>query len=504
VSDASDQGARSSGRRSVFINYRRLDDEPPPNEPKAKGFVRYLHEQLRWELKTLGVPEGVLWLDRYKLQNDDDFTTVIREELERSDILLAIVSWNYIQSGWCRAEIEAFAHAQKAANDAAEPLRRPIFRIDKQDVPVAHIPQQLREINAIRFFAVDPETGTEQEYFYRGKVVRRKPYYTAIHDLAQQIFRRLQDLGLTPVQPETRPEGFEVTPTGRTIYLAKPGADLASSYDRLVKELEGLGHAVVPPPERELPSDGSLATRAIAEALAGAELSIHLLGERRGFRPDGLEDGIIPLQLAAAADEAARRPGFTRLIWAPKIIPDADGAAAGARRDPLQVLEGFGSALGPQDAIEGDTCSRFVDLLRQRLAGKTKREESKAKVTIYVSGPPSDQKLIGPVARQIRDAGGIPVYGPLQPPVLRRADHVICCWGAADEPAIMEHLEAAALQEWRGAHPSGQLVLVTFPPETATKETACDVEVFGAATLVLDSAAADFQQRLQALIGTAS
>jgi hypothetical protein len=460
-----------------------------------------LHEQLCWELKDLGVPDGVLWLDRYKLQSDDDFTAVIRKELERSDILLAIVSWNYIQSGWCQAEIEAFTRAPAAANDASEPSRRPIFRIDKQDVPEAHIPPQLREINSIRFFAVDPETGNEQEYFYRGKVVRKKPYFEAIHDLARQIFRRLQELGLTPVQPETRPEGLKPPPTGRTIFLAKPGADLESSYDRLVKELEGLGHAVVPPPERPLPSDGTLFTRAIAEALAGAELSIHLLGERRGFQPDGLEDGIVPLQLAAAADEATRRPGFTRLVWAPKIIPDHGGRAEGSKRDPLQVLEGFGSALGPQDAIEGDTCSRFVDLLRQRLAGPAKKKEPKAKCTVYVGSLPADQKLIGPLVRRIRGIGAMAVVGPPQGAILKRADHLVCCWGAADESSIIEYLDDAALQEWRAAHPSGELVLVTFPPESATKETACDAETFAAATLVLSAAAADLDGRLQALVG---
>jgi hypothetical protein len=56
--------------RVIFLSYRSIDDEPPPEDPNG-GFVSHLRSQLRWELNQLGVPDAVLWMDRYKLQLGD-------------------------------------------------------------------------------------------------------------------------------------------------------------------------------------------------------------------------------------------------------------------------------------------------------------------------------------------------------------------------------------------------------------------------------------------------
>jgi hypothetical protein len=77
---------------------------------------------------------------------------------------------------------------------------------------------------------------------------------------------------------------------------------------------------------------------------------------------------LVPMQLAAAADETRRRPDFVRMIWAPKVLMLQTSAEA---RDPLKVVEGFGMRLDT-DLIDGDTASRFTEHVLQRLERSTR------------------------------------------------------------------------------------------------------------------------------------
>ena len=98
---------------------------------------------------------------------------------------------------------------------------------------------------------------------------------------------------LTPPPPVAEtPTGL--TSTGRSVFLAKPARDMVQAYDTLVRELVGRSYRVVPDPAADVPRDGSEAIKVIDEALANAELSIHLLGEKAGFAPDGEKKAIVP------------------------------------------------------------------------------------------------------------------------------------------------------------------------------------------------------------------
>jgi len=74
------------------------------------------------------------------------------------------------------------------------------------------------------------------------------------------------------------------------------------------------------------------------------------------------------MQLAAAAEEAKRKAGFERLIWAPEVLPaETSARAKRGLRDPLKVLKEFGQPLLEADQIGGDTSSNFNGYVLQRL-----------------------------------------------------------------------------------------------------------------------------------------
>jgi len=253
-----------------------------------------------------------------------------------------------------------------------------IFRVDKNKVPDDEIPDILRGVQASRLF-VEDSADREVEFYYKLDV---KKYYAAVHELAFAIARRLEALNV-----ETALDGGMVdmpTSNGRTVFVAVPATDTREPYRALVEELLRSGYSVVPDPSKSPPDTGDEAEGIVVNGLADAELSIHLLGERSGIRPDGLDSDLVPFQLARAAAEADRRPSFHRLIWAPKALPTlSDEIAETSPRDPLDVLARFDQSL-PSDIVHGDTWKDFQEFLFYRLESKDRRDHLPEKLHVQM------------------------------------------------------------------------------------------------------------------------
>ena len=507
ASDAEIVGERPP---QVFISYRRVDDDTPDGSKKAKGFVKKLHDDLRFQLQQRGLPSP--WLDRIRLDQADQFNAVIRDAVTNSDLFLAIVSNNYIQSDYCTLELATFLERLDRLPET-EQVRR-IFRVDKHIVPVDKIPERLREVKAAEFFLKD-EKGRDETLYSPGRspaIIDKKKYDEAIRDLAYAIYARLQKIIVTPPPEsgggEEPPEPYPEVENGphspkRTVYIAKPGSDMYNEYRTLVKELSGRGYNVVPDPESDLPRDGENAVSVIRQALAAAETSIHLVGTRQGFIPDELRDGIVPLQLIEAKTEAAQRSGFERLIWIPKLPPMVE-QASNEPRAPFDVLEGFGGyfrgwADGKgADTVESDTASRFNDFVLQRLKSRAIAPPPGRKACVYVGALTVDRALGNAMALHVKSMGAAPVFGPTT--LLERADHIIYCWGRGDETSMFDALASPAIEMWQKNHPAGCLCLVVHSPESETKSSAIEIGSWSTADCVLDRDADDFETQLRTLI----
>jgi hypothetical protein len=252
--------------------------------------------------------------------------------------------------------------------------------------------------------------------------------------------------------------------------------------------------------------------------LAVSEISIHLLGERRGFVPDGLREGIVALQLAEARAEVERRPPFRRLIWAPKTIPGLDPLPA---RDALHVLEQFDKFID-SDEIEGDTSARFNEFVLQRLlppkpAGPATVNPVtvKAVPSLFIAYLPVDQDVALSAARRLKALGALQIYfggvgngavpggAERQQGLMARADHVLFCWGVADELQIVETLDLPMFQSWRALKPRGHLCLLACDPDNDIKRSACQLGSLGQADLVIDGLGADLRKTMAPILGPA-
>ena len=316
-----------STRPQIFLSYRSVDDEPPPRNPDGR-YVQQLYKELTYELRQLGAADAVLWMDRYKIYHGDTWNDKLLSALNKADLFLALLSRNYVRSDWCEKELSTMA--ARIATFAEDLREGRIFRADTNRVPDEEINEVLRGIQTVRFFEEDRSSpDREVEFYYKGQVQEEKKYDAAVHELAVAIYHRLEALGVEMKQDVCIADIS--TKNGRTVFVAKPAWDTRAQYHSLIEELLRSGYSIVPDPSEPLPETGDEARATIVDGLAVAELSIHLLGERPGIRPDGLDADIVPFQLDCAAAEAARRPSFCRLIWV------AQGAADAARRGPSDL-----------------------------------------------------------------------------------------------------------------------------------------------------------------------
>ena len=93
----------------IFLSYARADHELPPNRKGGKGFVSCLVEQLHYEFKQRGVLHDLeVWRDTRKVAPGDQFDHIIEEAIRQSNLFVAVLSPNWMESDFCKNELESF------------------------------------------------------------------------------------------------------------------------------------------------------------------------------------------------------------------------------------------------------------------------------------------------------------------------------------------------------------------------------------------------------------
>jgi TIR domain len=448
----------------IFISYARDDNSVSPELTRAKGFVSTLVDHLDYVFKRQGHPKPKIWWDQRQIDKADRFDPKLQAAIEKSSLLLVIMSRNWLSRPWCRKELELFA--QRA--DAHEH----IVLVRWNHVAQSEHPEQLQNIQGYDFFSLDEwrEPGNERFFFDRGEI-QDDLFLKHVDELGSILWRRARNLQrkTTASTAAAEPPPVSATAPGRTIYLAKPAPDMAKAYDRVANDLVRQGYTVVPPLDQKIPADeSSLALAFIDNALASAEASIHLLGEKPGYAPDEL-DHIVRLQLARAA-ERAKSPGavgasirpFSRIIWAPKIIEEgSDSSVVADFRDPVAVLNKFDSYRSG-DQVVGDVSNAFLVYLKRELdlrdpSGTVVNPPvEKPDSRIYVWHRKDDREFARKVHKWLRQQKADAVLpgndddadkDKLHRKNLAECDAVFLCWAQATD--VWAKMSASDLRSWR-------------------------------------------------------
>ena len=482
----------------IFISYARDDDEPPPDEPGAKGFVTFLHEQLRYAIKQSKYPRLELWRDTKRIKQGHRFEPRLSGAIATSSLLLVVLSPNWLERDWCRRELDEFVKRFPGENE--QNFHERIVVVRKSHVDMDDHPTWLQGQQGFNFFSLDPEDQEESAFFVRGEVVDRRRYYLEIQRLASYIANRAQALlqtsgpGLDESPPEPlRPPDPESTTrlalTGRAVFLSKPARDMDQAYDTLVRELEGRGYDVVPDPATDLPMDGAEAIRLIDEALAKAEISVHLLGKKAGFTPDGEKRGIVPLQLARAGERVGQAVSgtdgdgrhFHRIIWEPRTLHEAGIA----NRDPALVLTGVGDCR-EGDKLIADTLVALSQYVIQHLEANAPRPAHlellpKDGAKVYIRYLEADSAYGEDLAETLMRVGHepwVPAFDgeaedrrKLHDTYLADCDAVVLCWANASEAWVKSNAAELRWDKLGRKTPFHCRGVVAGPPPQQPKNT---------------------------------
>jgi hypothetical protein len=452
----------------IFVSYACDDNVVSPGLKSAKGFVSALVEQLDYVFKRQGPPKIKLWWDERQLDGLTRIDSAIDEGIKKSALLLVVMSRNWLSRPWCREELKLFS--QQKDYDQRIALVRANF------VEQAAHPPELQNIRGFDFFSLDSwrQPGNERLFFDLGDV-KDELFLKYVNQLGGLLWSRAKTISDKTIggktlggKPTPPPRSEAKQNNGRTIYLAKSAPDTAGVYRRVANELERDGYTIVPPVTGGIPEDSSSAAlRFIDDALNAAELSIHLLGEKKGSKPDEELDYIVPLQLQRAAERAklsAKNSAgqFQRIIWAPKSPEEDCQFAANGFREPVEVVGRFSVRLD-NDQLYGDVSSAFLINLKRGLEQRKSEpepavapESDGTSSRIYVWHREDDWDFARKVRRWLQEHNAEtmlpgrdndPDKEKLHRMNLAECDAVFLCWANATD--VWAKMSARELRSWR-------------------------------------------------------
>jgi hypothetical protein len=462
----------------IFMSYAWKDNTLPPDDPTAeKGFATLLWEQIDYEFDSAD-PKPVLWQDRNRIDDAQQFNPIIEQEIARSSLFLVVLSNHWLASEYCQKELRLFRERWRDEDDYTFGHR--IIIVHKTFVPEERRPKIFPVQRGFQFFSVAAD-GTESPFHRRGKGTPQ--FFSMAGNLGQVLIKHTRHAAVVdePPPPPALP------PSGPKIYLAKPAPDMRAGYLRLHKELSDQKYHVVPSASAEIPLDTSAATKFIEDALADAKVSIHLLGKSGGHSPVDLPP-IVQLQLALAEaripEQIAEDPAaFRRIIWVPRVFEDPTGKVF--ERDSIETLGSFGRRLS-NDCIEGSSLSPFIDFLLQHLphalSAPPPPPPPPGNDQIYICHDEKDTAYAIELADLLEESKinyVMPVYYKTTEPERRQfhkanlaeCSAVMMCWADASEMWV--RAQSKELRDWRSLGRKQQFFcrgLVAGPPPDLRKD----------------------------------
>jgi hypothetical protein len=479
----------------LFISYAHLDDQPVLDEPE--GWVARFHKSLSAILSMRIGGRAKIWFDP-TLQSNDVFADEISEQLERTAVLVSIVSPRYLQSKWCKREISEFCKSAEKTGGVRVGNKTRFFKVLKAPVDSEdYLPEVAREITGEEFFVMVNSIPEELDYGKEhGQAYKRK-----VGKLAWEMAQLLKDLGIGPSRSAREQEAIDAeagedannatesasgTGDRPTIYLAECARDCRESREIIEGDLKRHGFRVIP--ERNLPRDEEEYVAAVENLLKQCTLSVHLLGSQYGAIPDGeSQKSIVELQNSVAVEQS-RNGSLQRIIWLP------DGTAS----DVLQQ-QAFIDAMHEQadlqygaDLITGDlerlksSIHRTIRTLAEPAPeGRVASADSPA--LVYVICSEKDRHGTVPLRKYLRDKGFevcIPAFEgdatavrEAHQNLLANCDAVILFYGSGDEAwKRTNHAELIKMAGYRDGRPVMANFTYLADPVTSDKKELVELE----------------------------
>ena len=274
----------------IFVSYGHLDNELISG--MASGWVTTLVADLKIRLEQLIGRRNscAWWWDERSLPRHGNITPSIIGSLEKTAVLLVILSPSYLQSQWCAQEREAFlqALAQRAGSDSQ------VFIVEKEKMEWEQRPAVFQDMIGYRFWE---DKGGRYRVLGYPKTEGDNAYYDRIEELARALHQELLRLGevAEPALADEQPI---------SVYLAESSEDLDTLRGEVKVYLEQAGFQVLP--KSWYTRSASDYQQALDEDLNACIVFIQLLGPLSGRKFQDAPYSYVELQYRRAV--AAGKP----------------------------------------------------------------------------------------------------------------------------------------------------------------------------------------------------
>lgn len=463
----------------LFISYAHLDNQPLT--PEQEGWVSRFHAALQNILTCRLGHHPRIWRDK-KLSGNDAFSSEILQQLPKTEILVSILSNCYIESDWCRKEIEEFCRSGdvKVGNKLRiiKVLKLPVTTIDP-------LPPVIKDMDGYEFFVYqDPQERKrplELDPIYFPQL--RSFYFEKLYVIADDIVDLINKLE----QPEQASSVTTEESDRPIVYLAQCGWDLKLAREALAMNLREHGCVILP--DRQLPSEEADYVAEVSRLLEQSSFAILLVGGVPGFIPDGPGRKSALFWQNELAIAQARKTGLKRVIWIPEEIEPRDEAQkhfiASLHRD---VEAQFGADLitGELEALKAAVRSAVLKP-KQPAARAGQVEAENAQKLIYVICNQNDREAVLPIRRFLKEKGfevRIPLFQGCAAAVdsakqenLAQSTAALVFYGNGDEGwkhAVDSDLKKS--RAYRGDKPPLLQFNYLSGPETAEKQEMIELE----------------------------
>jgi serine/threonine protein kinase len=460
----------------VLLSYADIDDHPL--QDGRPGWVSQLHRNLEVRMEQLsGEKVSITRLPETSISAA--LEDQLLECVPQAKAMISVVSPPFLHSDFCLREVEQFWHGAEQTGGRWVQDKSRLLKVLKTLVSEDQMSPRLQAIFSplfgFEFFELDAVTGRVREFDETFGPALKQRFFERVYDLAYDACQVLSVLK----QVSTAGTAGTPNPNRHWVYLATTTSDIQDERDRIRRELQERGHAVLP--NAPLPIRSADAEAAIAECLEQCTIAIHLLGRHYGVTPEDSSESMPALQVRMTA----QRPNLQRLVW----MPGGNGIDDERQRAFLLRVQEDPALHDRAEILEGNLNLLKKDLIRRlappeekpKAAEPGRKSNGAANPKLYLICDPRDEADLESLEDYLFDQGlevCLPAFdgddaeaAALHQENLLTCDAVLVYYGAAPKAwvdiKLREVLKAAG---YGRQAPIGVQAVYIAPPGDRRKE----------------------------------
>jgi hypothetical protein len=391
--------------KHVFISYAHLDNQPLT--PEQEGWVSRFHDSLQIILTMRMGRKAQIWRDK-KLCGNDSFADEILAQFPKTEILVSVLSNCYVESKWCRREIQEFCRRCGEIRIGNKYRIIKVIKLPPDGVgppdDIGPLPSLVKDMLGYEFFTYkDREKGKtpmELDPLYFPKLAPL--YIEKLYVLADDII----DLIKKVEEPAAGAEnGSHLPPLRPQIFLAKCSRDRKDAREALEMDLRQHGYPILP--DRQLPNEEADFIADVSNLLDQCSFAIHLIGGVYGFIPDGPSRKSAVVLQNELAIAKSKEKALRRVIWLPGDTEPQDSD----QKRFIEALHKDAELQYGADLITGDLeklkseIHRILESIEKTGEQATDRGFAGESKLLYLICDQKDREAVLPLRKSLKSRG---------------------------------------------------------------------------------------------------